>query len=174
MFFFINIFSDCIQLFGKECLTEEAIEVCGETRGWEGTRSNGGGTKNCSFGKGEATFIQIVKGPKKCRKGCRCLKTGRRKLCRRGSATWTWKVESRNIIEQGVLLRELSSRRRMLRGRSFVRIWRRGRERECVQVKPSSWWVGTEMLWVQAAWRMMMGRLWLRKISWWKSGEHIW
>ena len=31
----------------------------------------------------------------------------------------------------------------------------------------------TEMLWVQAVWRMMTGRLWLRKMSWWKSGEHI-
>ena len=29
----------------KECLIEEAIEVCGETRGREGTRNLGGGTK---------------------------------------------------------------------------------------------------------------------------------
>ena len=40
------------------------------------------------------------------------------------SAAWTGKAGSRNIIEQEVLLRELSSRQRMLRGRSFVRIWK--------------------------------------------------
>ena len=40
--------------------------------------------RNCSFGKGETTLIRIVEGPKKCRKGCRCEKIDKRKLCRHG------------------------------------------------------------------------------------------
>ena len=54
--------------------------------------------------------------------GAKSVDTGKRQEAWTiSSATWTWKAESRNIIE---LLRELSSRRRMLRGRSFVRIWK--------------------------------------------------
>ena len=51
--------------------------------GLEDTRNLGVGMKrDCSFGKGEATFIQVVEGAyKKCRKVCRC---NRYKTCRRG------------------------------------------------------------------------------------------
>ena len=38
----------------------------------------------CGLGKGEAAFIQVRESPKKCKKGCRCEKTGGRKLCGRG------------------------------------------------------------------------------------------
>ena len=40
--------------------------------------------RDCSFGKGETMLIRIVERPKKCRRGCRCEKTDKRKLCRRG------------------------------------------------------------------------------------------
>ena len=52
--------------------------------------------------KEKQRLFKLLKGPKKC----------------------TWKAESRNIIKQEEPLRELSSLKRMLRGRSFVRIWR--------------------------------------------------
>ena len=37
--------------------------------------------RGCSLGEGEAAFIQAMEGPKKCKKGCRCGKTGGQKLC---------------------------------------------------------------------------------------------
>ena len=93
---------------------------------------------DCNFGKGETLW----KGPKKCRRGCICEKTDKGKLCRRGEEArgmdrleCNMDMESRTLeyyktrgaAKRAIFKRdhlgELSSRRRMLRERNFVRIW---------------------------------------------------
>ena len=59
--------------------------VCGETRGmiWH-TESWWWNEEIAALVKEKRHSFELWKGPKKCRKGCRCEKTDRRKLCRRG------------------------------------------------------------------------------------------
>ena len=105
----------------KECLTEEAIEVCGETRGMRRHKESWWWNEEiAALVKEKQCLFELWKGPKKCREGCRCEKTDKLKLCRHGREArdmnhlvcnmdnWTWKVASRKLIEQGKLLRELS------------------------------------------------------------------
>ena len=69
----------------KECLTEEAIEVCGETRGMRRHKESWWWNDEiAALVKKKQHLFELWKGPKKCRKGCRCEKTDGRKLCRRG------------------------------------------------------------------------------------------
>ena len=69
----------------KECLTEEAIEVCGETRGMRRHKESWWWNEEiAALVKAKQRLFKLLKGPKKCRKGRRCEKTGRRKLCRCG------------------------------------------------------------------------------------------
>ena len=51
-----------------------------------------------------------------------CVGVGER-LEMRGAA-WTWKQGGRTTTRQGVKLRELFSRKKVMRGRGFARIWR--------------------------------------------------
>ena len=69
----------------KECLTEEAIEVCGETRGMRRHKESWWWNEEiAALVKEKQRLFKLWKRPKKCRKGCRCEKTDKRKLCRRG------------------------------------------------------------------------------------------
>ena len=66
-----------------------------------------------------------------------CAGVGER-LKRRGVA-WTWNRGGRITTRQRVKLRELSSRQKMMRGRSFVRTWREKMRRAICLGWPSSW-----------------------------------
>ena len=68
----------------KECTTEEAIEVCGETQGMRRHKESRWWNEEIAVLVQEKRLFKLLKGPKKCRKGCRCEKTGRCKICRRG------------------------------------------------------------------------------------------
>ena len=69
----------------KDCFLEEAVDVCGETRGI--ARQNETWCLNeevAALVKEKQHLFKLWKGPKKCKKGCRCGKTGGQKLCGRG------------------------------------------------------------------------------------------
>ena len=69
----------------KDCFLEEAVDVCGETRGI--ARQNETWWWNeevAALVKEKQRLFKLWKGPKKCKKGCRCGKTGGQKLCGRG------------------------------------------------------------------------------------------
>ena len=69
----------------KECLIEEAIEVSGETRGMRRHKESWWWNEEiAALVKEKQRLFKLLKGPKKGRKGCRCKRTGRRKICRRG------------------------------------------------------------------------------------------
>ena len=78
--------------------------------------------RDCSFDKGEATFIQVVEGALgNAEKGADVGRQTDAKCVDAGGRQEAWTkcsldMESRNIIEEEELLRELSSRQRMLRG----------------------------------------------------------
>ena len=56
----------------KECLIEEAIEVCGETRGIQRHQESWWWNEEiAALVKEEQRLFKLLKGPKKCRKGCR-------------------------------------------------------------------------------------------------------
>ena len=68
----------------KECLMEEAIEVCGETRGVRRHKESWWWNEEiAALVKEKRRLFKLWKGPRKCRKGCRCERTDRGKLCRR-------------------------------------------------------------------------------------------
>ena len=74
----------------KECLIEEAIEVCGETRGMRRHKESWWWNEEiAALVKEKKRLFKLLKGHKKCRKGCRCEKTGRHKICRREKEAWT-------------------------------------------------------------------------------------
>jgi len=54
--------------------------------------------------------------------GISCVGMGERLEVR--GAVWTWEQGGRTITRQRVKLRELFSRRKMMRGRGFARTWR--------------------------------------------------
>ena len=68
----------------KECLTEEAIEVCGETRVMKRHKESWWWNEEiAALVKEKQRLFELWKRSKKCRRGCRCEKTDKRKLCRR-------------------------------------------------------------------------------------------
>ena len=68
-----------------ECLIEEAVEICGETRGMRRHKESWWWNEViAALVKEKQRLFKLLKGPKKYRKGCRCNKTGRYKTCRRG------------------------------------------------------------------------------------------
>ena len=55
----------------KECLTEKAIEVCGETRGMRRHKESWWWNEEiAALVKEKQCLFKLLKGPKKCRKGC--------------------------------------------------------------------------------------------------------
>ena len=69
----------------KECLIEEAVEICGEIRKMRRHKESWWWNEEiAALVKEKQRLFKLLKGPKKCRKGCRCNKTDRCKTCRRG------------------------------------------------------------------------------------------
>ena len=69
----------------KDCFLEEAVDVCGETRGIARQKEIWWWNEEvAALVKEKQRLFKLWKGPKKCRIGCRCRKTGGQKLCRRG------------------------------------------------------------------------------------------
>ena len=68
----------------KESLIEEAVEICGETRWMRRHKESWWWNEEiAALVKEKQRLFKLLKGPKKCRKVCRCNKTGRYKTCRR-------------------------------------------------------------------------------------------
>ena len=69
----------------KDCFLEEAVDVCGETRGIARQKETWWWNEEVeALVKEKQRLFKLWKGPKKCKKGCRCGKPGGRKLCGRG------------------------------------------------------------------------------------------
>ena len=69
----------------KDCFLEEAVDVCGETRGIARQKETWWWNEEvAALVKEKQRLFKLWKGPKKCRIGCRCRKTGGQQLCRRG------------------------------------------------------------------------------------------
>ena len=69
----------------KACFLEEAVDVCGETRGVAKKKETWWWNEQvAALVKEKQHLFKVWKGPKKCNKGCRCGKTGGQKLCGRG------------------------------------------------------------------------------------------
>ena len=69
----------------KDCFLEEAVDVCGETRGIAKQKETWWWNEEVeALVKEMQRLFKLWKGPKKCKKGCRCGKSGGRKLCGRG------------------------------------------------------------------------------------------
>ena len=99
--------------------------MCGETRGIARQMETWWWNEEvAALVKEKQRLFKLWKGPKKCRIGCRCRKTGGQQLCRRGrkvgmrGVARTWKQGDRTITWQRLLLRELSSRQKVMSGRS--------------------------------------------------------
>ena len=61
----------------EECLIEEAVEVCGKTRGMRRHKEYWWWNEEiAALVKENQRLFKLLKGPKKCRKRCRCKKTG--------------------------------------------------------------------------------------------------
>ena len=69
----------------KDCFLGEAVDVCGETRGIARQKETWWWNEEvAAVVKEKQRLFKRWKGPKKCRIGCRCRKTGGQQLCRRG------------------------------------------------------------------------------------------
>ena len=69
----------------KDCFLEEAVDVCGKTRGIARQKETWWWNEEvAALVKEKQRLFKLWKGPKKCRIGCRCRKTGGQQLCRRG------------------------------------------------------------------------------------------
>ena len=69
----------------KDCFLEEAVDVCGETRGTARQKETWWWNEEvAALVKEKQRLFKLWKGPKMCRIGCRCRKTGGQQLCRRG------------------------------------------------------------------------------------------
>ena len=69
----------------KDCFLEEAVDVCGETRGIARQKETWWWNEEVAvLVKEKQRLFKLWKGPKKCRVGCRCRKTGGQQLCRCG------------------------------------------------------------------------------------------
>ena len=69
----------------KDCFLEEAVDVCGETQGIARQKETWWWNEEvAALVKEKQRLFKLWKGPKKCRIGCRCRKTGGQQLCRRG------------------------------------------------------------------------------------------
>ena len=100
-------------------LTEEAIEVCRETQGVRRHKESWWWNEEiAALVKRNNAYSNCGKALRSAEKGvdvrrqtsANSVDAGRRQeVWTVKSTTWKWKVESRNIIEQGELLRELSS-----------------------------------------------------------------
>ena len=67
----------------KDCFLEEAVDVCGETRGIARQKETWWWNEEvATLVKEKQHLFKLWKGPKKCKKGCRTANVG--KLCGRG------------------------------------------------------------------------------------------
>ena len=116
----------------KECFLDEAVGVCGGTQGIARQKETRWWNEEvAALVKEKLRSFNLWKGPRKCKKGCRCGKAGGRKLCGRGRKAgnegwWCMDMETRRqtTTRQGVKIRELFSRQKMMRERGFARTWR--------------------------------------------------
>ena len=114
----------------KDCFLEEAVDVCGETRGIARQKETWWWNEEvAALVKEKQRLFKLWKGPKKCRIGCRCRKTGGQKLCRRGRKAGNKGCsEDLETRRQDYNLAKIAAKRAVFkakkRGRSFVRIWR--------------------------------------------------
>ena len=61
----------------KDCFLEEAVDVCGETRGIARQKETWWWNEEvAALVKEKQRLFKLLKGPKKCRIGCRGRKTG--------------------------------------------------------------------------------------------------
>ena len=80
--------------------------------------------------KEKQSFFKLWRGPKKCKKGCRCEKTGGRKLCGRsrkaGMEGCSVDMETRrqDFNQARGEAKRAIFKAKMMRGRGFARTWR--------------------------------------------------
>ena len=99
----------------KECILEEAVVVCGETRGIARWKEMWWWNEEIAASvKKKQRLFELWKRPNTCKKECRCRKTGGRKLCGRGErletgdVTRAWKPGGGTTTRQRLLQKELS------------------------------------------------------------------
>ena len=112
----------------KDCFREKAVDVCGETRGIARQKETWWWIEEvATLVKEKQRLFKLWKGPEKCKKGSDvgqqegeiCTGVGG-SLETRGVAR-TRNQGGRTATRQRVMLRELFSRQKMMKGRSFVR-----------------------------------------------------
>ena len=131
----------------KDCFLEEAVNVCGETWGIVRQKETWWWNEEvAALVKEKQRLFKLWKGPKKCRIGCRCRRTGGQKLCRRGRKVGNEGCsEDLETRRQDYNLAKIAAKRAIfkaksdMRGRSFVRIWRGRMRREMCLGWPSRW-----------------------------------